>query len=42
MHLFVAIDAKDLDLSHIKDPAHLVVQVSETSLQPSTSPSPSP
>ena len=29
MHLFVAIDAKDLDLSHIKDPAHLVVQVWE-------------
>jgi phytoene dehydrogenase-like protein len=27
MHLFLAIDAKDLDLSHIEDPAHLVVQV---------------
>lgn len=27
MHLFIAIDAKDLDLSHIEDPAHLVVQV---------------
>jgi phytoene dehydrogenase-like protein len=27
MHLFLAIDAKDLDLSHIQDPAHLVVQV---------------
>ena len=28
MHLFLAIDATDLDLSHIEDPAHLVVQVS--------------
>ena len=27
MHLFIAIDAKDLDLSHIDDPAHLVIQV---------------
>ena len=27
-HLFLAIDAKGLDLSHIDDPAHLVVQVS--------------
>ena len=27
-HLFLAIDAKGLDLSHIQDPAHLVVQVS--------------
>ena len=27
MHLFIAIDAKGLDLSHIDDPAHLVVQV---------------
>ena len=27
MHLFLAIDATDLDLSHIEDPAHLVVQV---------------
>ena len=27
MHLFIAIDATDLDLSHIDDPAHLVVQV---------------
>jgi hypothetical protein len=26
-HLFLAIDAKGLDLSHIQDPAHLVVQV---------------
>lgn len=26
-HLFLAIDAKGLDLSHIDDPAHLVVQV---------------
>jgi hypothetical protein len=28
MHLFIAIDAEGLDLSHIEDPAHLVVQVS--------------
>lgn len=28
MHLFLAIDAEGLDLSHIEDPAHLVVQVS--------------
>ena len=27
MHLFIAIDAEGLDLSHIEDPAHLVVQV---------------
>jgi hypothetical protein len=27
MHLFIAIDAEGLDLSHIQDPAHLVVQV---------------
>ena len=27
MHLFLAIDAEGLDLSHIEDPAHLVVQV---------------
>lgn len=27
-HLFLAIDATGLDLSHIDDPAHLVVQVS--------------
>jgi len=27
MHLFIAIDAQGLDLSHIDDPAHLVVQV---------------
>lgn len=27
-HLFLAIDAEGLDLSHIDDPAHLVVQVS--------------
>lgn len=26
-HLFIGIDAKGLDLSHIKDPAHLVIQV---------------
>jgi phytoene dehydrogenase-like protein len=35
MHLFIAIDAKDLDLSHIKDPAHLVVQDWGRSLQDS-------
>jgi phytoene dehydrogenase-like protein len=35
MHLFIAIDAKDLDLSHIKDPAHLVVQDWDKSLQDS-------
>jgi hypothetical protein len=28
VHLFIAIDAEGLDLSHIQDPAHLVVQVS--------------
>jgi len=33
MHLFLAIDAKDLDLSHIQDPAHLVVQDWGRSLQ---------
>ncbi|GMI16468.1 hypothetical protein TrLO_g9287 [Triparma laevis f. longispina] len=35
MHLFLAIDAKDLDLSHIQDPAHLVVQDWGRSLQDS-------
>jgi phytoene dehydrogenase-like protein len=30
VHLFIAIDAEGLDLSHIEDPAHLVVQVSST------------
>lgn len=34
-HLFLAIDAKDLDLSHIQDPAHLVVQDWDKSLQDS-------
>mmetsp|Transcript_35135 Transcript_35135/g.52458 ORF Transcript_35135/g.52458 Transcript_35135/m.52458 type:complete len:692 (-) Transcript_35135:46-2121(-) len=34
-HLFLAIDAKDLDLSHIQDPAHLVVQDWDRSLQDS-------
>jgi len=34
-HLFLAIDAKDLDLSHIDDPAHLVVQDWDRSLQDS-------
>ena len=29
-HLFLAIDAEGLDLSHIQDPAHLVVQVSDS------------
>ena len=40
MHLFIAIDAKDLDLSHIKDPAHLVVQDWDKSLQDSQNPCP--
>ena len=31
-HLFLAIDAEGLDLSHIDDPAHLVVQVSNSVL----------
>eukprot|EP00978_Attheya_sp_CCMP212_P037487 scaffold177107_cov53-Attheya_sp.AAC.2 len=35
VHLFIAIDAKDLDLSHIEDPAHLVVQDWGRSLQDS-------
>jgi phytoene dehydrogenase-like protein len=35
MHLFIAIDATDLDLSHIDDPAHLVVQDWGRSLQDS-------
>ena len=35
MHLFIAIDAKDLDLSHIEDPAHLIVQDWGRSLQDS-------
>jgi phytoene dehydrogenase-like protein len=35
MHLFLAIDATDLDLSHIQDPAHLVVQDWGRSLQDS-------
>ena len=35
MHLFLAIDAKDLDLSHIEDPAHLIVQDWGRSLQDS-------
>ncbi|GKY94206.1 hypothetical protein MPSEU_000386600 [Mayamaea pseudoterrestris] len=35
MHLFLAIDAIDLDLSHIEDPAHLVVQDWGRSLQDS-------
>lgn len=34
-HLFLAIDAKGLDLSHIDDPAHLVVQDWDRSLQDS-------
>ena len=33
MHLFLAIDAEGLDLSHIQDPAHLVVQDWGRSLQ---------
>ncbi len=35
MHLFIAIDAKDLDLSHIEDPAHLVIQDWGRSMQDS-------
>ena len=35
MHLFIAIDAEGLDLSHIDDPAHLVVQDWDRSLQDS-------
>merc|ERR1719311_695036 len=35
MHLFLAIDATDLDLSHIDDPAHLIVQDWGRSLQDS-------
>jgi len=35
MHLFIAIDAKDLDLSHIDDPAHLVIQDWGRSMQDS-------
>jgi phytoene dehydrogenase-like protein len=35
MHLFLAIDATGLDLSHIQDPAHLVVQDWGRSLQDS-------
>ena len=35
MHLFLAIDAEGLDLSHIEDPAHLVVQDWGRSLQDS-------
>uniref|UniRef100_A0A7S0IU80 Amine oxidase domain-containing protein n=1 Tax=Calcidiscus leptoporus TaxID=127549 RepID=A0A7S0IU80_9EUKA len=35
MHLFIAIDAEGLDLSHIEDPAHLVVQDWGRSLQDS-------
>ena len=31
-HLFLAIDAEGLDLSHIDDPAHLVVQVSRCNI----------
>ncbi|KAL9185055.1 hypothetical protein ACHAXT_002832 [Thalassiosira profunda] len=34
-HLFLAIDAEGLDLSHIEDPAHLVVQDWDRSLQDS-------
>merc|ERR1719217_1264056 len=35
MHLFIGIDATDLDLSHIEDPAHLVVQDWSRSMQDS-------
>ena len=35
MHLFLAIDATDLDLSHIEDPAHLIIQDWGRSMQDS-------
>lgn len=35
MHLFIGLDGKDLDLSHIEDPAHLIVQDWGRSLQDS-------
>jgi phytoene dehydrogenase-like protein len=35
MHLFIGLDAKDLDLSHIQDPAQLIVQDWGRSLQDS-------
>jgi len=35
MHLFIAIDAEGLDLSHIQDPAHLVIQDWGRSMQDS-------
>lgn len=35
LHLFIGLDAEDLDLSHIQDPAHLVVQDWDQSLQDS-------
>mmetsp|Transcript_1532 Transcript_1532/g.2049 ORF Transcript_1532/g.2049 Transcript_1532/m.2049 type:complete len:667 (-) Transcript_1532:89-2089(-) len=35
MHLFIAIDAEGLDLSHIEDPAHLVIQDWGRSMQDS-------
>lgn len=35
MHLFIAIDAEGLDLSHIDDPAHLVIQDWDRSMQDS-------
>ena len=35
MHLFIGIDAEGLDLSHIQDPAHLIVQDWSRSLQDS-------
>mmetsp|Transcript_67568 Transcript_67568/g.107052 ORF Transcript_67568/g.107052 Transcript_67568/m.107052 type:complete len:364 (-) Transcript_67568:127-1218(-) len=35
MHLFIGLDAKDLDLSHIQDPAQLIVQDWNRSLQDS-------
>jgi phytoene dehydrogenase-like protein len=35
LHLFMAIDATDLDLSHIEDPAHLIIQDWGRSMQDS-------
>lgn len=35
MHLFIAIDGEGLDLSHIDDPAHLVIQDWDRSMQDS-------
>lgn len=34
-HLFLGVDATDLDLSHLKDPAHLIIQDWDRSMQDS-------